>query len=707
MMHFKSRKIVHFILFAAVIVLQIAAFTFWYTEKNIEKNIYNSIDEISRPNEALTLSNNAIKSYFEADNAFNDYLNTSSKMRYENYQEAIKKLITELDKLGSLTERNSGFRTIIKSKIGIEKDISTLKSEFNAILKSNLKSTAPAALNFRVKSYDYEKVLSSISYDTTKTAVVTKKKGFFGRLGNAISGKNDVDKEEVKSVIRMVFNNQEKAGSFEEQLKNIFKVTENYYKNEVSKIQRVHNKLQEKDSKLIAINKYILAKSQEIVLVYSHSAQELNKLEYLKYIKGYNATLSEKQQFIFYLLLAMGAITALLLVYTIYLYALENKLQKLKNNAELNLDKKNQLIGMLSHEMRAPLNIISNFSKKLKNSNTDPALNAPIDSLFFTANSLQITVSQILDFFKNENNALILYHTKMNLKAEVNAILDSLKALAELKQLDIIASIPSGLDVQIWADKVKIHQLFYNIIGNAIKFTKQGSITVETNLEKIDGLYKLVVKIIDTGAGIPAEEVDKIFDQFYQSKTHQEQISFGAGLGLTLCKNIISLFNGEIKVKSKLNVGTEISFFLLLEPSNEEQETSQTKLLHQFKDKNLEVVVVDDDPMTLLLLKKLIGKLHFKATTFQDVAAAKIYLNTNEAHLIITDLQISEYSGFDFVEDIKRIPNKNATVPILVITGDSYMNTANLKELYVDDILIKPINKEELYFKMYTLLKGH
>jgi signal transduction histidine kinase/CheY-like chemotaxis protein len=472
----------------------------------------------------------------------------------------------------------------------------------------------------------------------------------------------------------------------------------------VFKLQKIYATLREKDNQLIKVNKNILATSQQIVLIYSSSAQELNRIEYLHYIKHYNSRLLEKKQFIFYLLIAISIITVLLLLYTIYSYMLEKNLIKLKQNVEISLNKKNQLIGMISHEMRAPLNIISNFSKKIKNSNTDPSLNSSIDSLYFTSNSLQITVSQILDFFKNENNTLLLYKTKMNLKTEVSAILESLKALAELKQLEIIYTIPKELDENVWADNVKIHQLFYNIIGNAMKFTKKGSITVVTSLQKMGQNYRFDVKITDTGAGIPAQEVDKIFDEFYQSKAHQEQISFGAGLGLTLCKNIITLFKGEIKVKSEINVGTEISLFLILEPSNEEQESSEIKLLNQFKDKSIEIVVVDDDPLILLILKKLIEKLHFKATTFQEVESAKIYLSRNVANLIITDLQISEYSGFHFVEDIKKIPNKNAEAPVLVITGDSYMNTANLKELQIDDILIKPINKEELFFKIHTLL---
>ena len=704
-MNLKNRKIIHLLLFISIITLQALAFSFWYSEIKIQNNLYTSIDKIAKPNEAVSLSNQAIKSYFTASNAFTAYLNSNSAQDYSIYRTAIKKMAADLDQLSSLSTKDNVFKQIIASKLSAEKNVSDLQAELNLIINTNFEAAAKLEdIDFKVKAYNYETVLSSITYDTTKTAVVTKKKGLFGRIGSALSGKTQVDKEEVKSVIKMVFNNQEKSGSFEDQLRNIFKLTENYYKTEVTKLKKVHSALKAKDKDLLLINKSILSKSQEIVLLYSSSAQELNRIDYLNSIKKYNASLKDKKKFIFILLITISIVTILLLLYTVYSYLLEKNLQQAKINAEISLDKKNQLIGMISHEMRAPLNIISNFSKKLKGLNTNPVLNSNIDSLYFTANSLQITVSQILDFFKNENSTLLLYNTKINLKTEVGSILESLKALAELKQLQINYSISSNLDQDVWADNVKIHQLFYNIIGNAIKFTKTGSITVETNLTAEGEKLRFDVKITDTGAGIPSEELDKIFDKFYQSKTHHEQISFGAGLGLNLCKNIIELFNGEITVKSKLNIGTEISFFLILETLKLEQETNQTKLINQFKDTNKELLVVDDDPITLLLLKKLMSKINFKVTTYQEVDAAKEYLSTNEVDLIITDLQICDYSGFDFIEDIKEIKNNNAKIPIIVITGDSYMNTANLEELQIDEILIKPINKEELFFKIYTVL---
>lgn len=706
-MNSKYRKTIHLLLFLSIIALQVVAFKFWYSEMNVQNDLYQSIDKIAKPNQALTLSNQATKSYFDANNAFATYLNTTTAADFKKYQLSLQKMTADLQQLSALTTTDAVFKDIIDKKVGAETKLSVLKAELDQIINTNFNAVKKLQdIDFKVKAYDYEKVLSSITYDTTKTATVTKKKGLFGRIGNALSGKNQVDKEEVKSVIKMVFNNQEKSGSFEEQLSNIFRVTENHYKTEINKLKKVQSNIKAKDKQLLLINKSLLAKSQEIVLLYSSSAQELNKLEYIKSVEDYKDSLKNKKKLIIVLLTAIALVTVLLLVYTINSYILENKLAKAKTLAEINLDKKNQLIGMISHEMRAPLNIISSFSKKIKVVNTNPDLNANIDSLYFTANSLQITVSQILDFFKNENNTLVLYNTKVNLKTEVNAILESLKGLAELKQLQINYNIQPDLDIEVWADNVKIHQLFYNIIGNAIKFTKTGSITVNTKLTKDQNSYRFDVAIKDTGAGIPAHEIDKIFDKFYQSTSHQEQISFGAGLGLNLCKNIIELFKGQIAVKSEVNVGTEISFFLMLEPLNAEQETNQAKLTRLLENSKKEFVVIDDDTMTLLLLKKILSKINVKVTTFQEVEAAQEYLSTNEIDLLITDLQISSYSGFDLIDHIKELSNKNANIPIVVVTGDSYMNTANLQELHIDEILIKPVAAEELFFKINKVLKS-
>ncbi|MBC8645301.1 response regulator [Flavobacterium lindanitolerans] len=375
-----------------------------------------------------------------------------------------------------------------------------------------------------------------------------------------------------------------------------------------------------------------------------------------------------------------------------------------KIEAEKNVEFKNRIIGMLSHEMRSPLSIISNLTNKLISTKMDGAQNDMAKSLNFTSNSLHITVNQILDFFKNENGKLQLYNSKTVLKNEITSIVESLKSLADAKKIELVSHIDDSLQNEVWADSGKIHQLFYNMIGNAIKFTSKGNITVDCRFTEVNDKFKLDVKIKDTGAGIPKEDLDKIFDKYYQSKFHKDRASFGAGLGLSLCKEIIELYDGEIRVESEPGTGTEISFHLFLEKSDSSQETNQARLIRSYGKSGIRVAVIDDDRIITTLLKKLLADINFEMIGFNSDIAAKEYLKKENANIILTDLQIANASGIDLIKDIKSIPNHNATVPVIAITGDTYMNSIELSSIQADELLIKPINKEELYSKLLKVL---
>ena len=448
------------------------------------------------------------------------------------------------------------------------------------------------------------------------------------------------------------------------------------------------------------INKKILNNSQEILTFYTLSAQDSSRIQFEEALSA----IKNRKSLVVLLIFLLAISTIFLLIYTLYAYHREDELAKAKIAAENNLEFKNRLIGMLSHEMRAPLNIISNLTNRLKAKNTDLILAGKINLLHFTSNSLQITVNQILDFFKNENATLVLYNSKLNLQEEIPSILQSLSSLAEAKNIALISNLDPKMAKEVWADKGKIHQLFYNIIGNAIKFTNKGNITVTSKFTEIENRYRLDVKISDTGVGIPKEDLDKVFDKYYQSKFYKEQISFGAGIGLNLCKEIVELYNGEIAVDSEIGKGTEITFHLFLEKPNSAHITAQSLLIKRFDGKKMNIAMVDDDPMTLAVLKKLVSEINFTATDFTSADAIQKYLENETVDAIITDLQIADKSGIQLVKDIKMLKNRNTKVPIIAITGDNYMDTVDLSELQINEILIKPLNKEEFYSKLLKAL---
>ncbi|UUC47127.1 ATP-binding response regulator [Flavobacterium cerinum] len=691
----QKRKKVHIALFISIIIIQLLFFWMWYQQNKEYNTLSESVQNANKPNEAIYFSNQATQSFLNAQNAFNDYLLSYKKASLGQYERSIREMTVYLDSLDKLTEVNKDFFNVIKSKETTEKEIYRIRKQLDSLMRRGiipLMESDSLPPNYNIRKYNYNKTLNSISYDTILTTDKDRKNGFFTRIGKAISGKNNIMKERLQVRIKMIYGNTEKVGSFEDQLKNTFTSIDHYYTQEFKKLNQTYNNLRKKDRELLEINKTILKNSQEILQMYSDSAQELDKLKYITALNNI-----EKQKTLILTLLAiMIIITIILLFYTQFAYIYEKNLLNAKTEAEKNLEFKNRIIGMLSHEMRAPLNIISNFSKKLKTSRLPETDIPTVNSLIFTSNSLQITMNQILDFFKNRNSKLVVYNSAFNLKNEILSVLESLRSLAEIKKIDLILAIDSKSDTMVWADNVKIHQLFYNIIGNAIKFTKQGHIKVTADLSDKGNQYLLDVIIKDTGAGIPAEDLENIFNEHYQSKFHSEQIKLGAGLGLNLCKEIVALFGGTISVTSVLQKGTEVRFSLLLDKNG----TTKTGLeqLREINERNpLSIVAIDDDPIALSIVGKLITTTNARFTGFTSIPELKNHLSVHPVDLILTDLQLDTQSGIQLARDIRSL----YTIPIIAITGDDNITrNGNIEELPFESVVSKPVNKEEFYAKI-------
>lgn len=697
----KYRKFVHFTLFVLVVFIQVAIISLWRDQNQNEKKLASSYASASERSLIFEYSNLVTKNYFTAENSFIEYLHDYNPKSLEKYQTSLSNMVLYLDSLSVYTDSDHKFSDNIEVKKNKEQEVIALQKKLDVLINSKI----DAQNNFNrvktsIKPYDYASVLNSISYDTIKSTEEKTKKGFFGRIGDAVSGKSEADKEQLHVTMKMKFDNVQKSGTVEEQMTNIFSTTNSYYQNEFKNLRNTYVNLRNVDKELLEINKKILQNTQDIILYYNQSSHNLDQKQFQYSVEN----LQIKRSMILNLIWMMAFCTFFLLAYSIYAYYYEKKLALAKIQAENNVEFKNRIIGMLSHEMRSPLNIISNLTQKLNSRNVDSEESKTLNLLNFTSNSLQITVNQVLDFFKNESSKLILYNSRVNLKKEIDTILSSLKALASAKNIEMITQIDSSVDKEAWADYGKIHQLFYNIIGNALKFTNHGNITVTAELQATGEKFRLDISIKDTGVGIPPEDIERVFDKYYQSTNFKEQISFGAGLGLNLCKEIVELYGGKISVTSQLNEGTEVSFYLFLE-KDEDKKTNQAELISKFAEKPKKVAIVDDDLMVTTVLKKIFKNIHFESVVYNTGEEVLSHLKSENVDLIVSDLQIGTYSGFQIIREIKAFENHNSKVPIIVITGDTNISNMDSKTIGADEILAKPINKEELYSKILKLMK--
>lgn len=221
---------------------------------------------------------------------------------------------------------------------------------------------------------------------------------------------------------------------------------------------------------------------------------------------------------------------------------------------------------MISHEIRSPLNIISIYSKHLSKKYEDEQLKEGLQSINFSANSLSLLANQILDFSKSEHVENSLKMSAFALRNEFEEILKTLETFVDDNGNKLMTQNDISNEIWVNADAAKIHRLLYNLIGNANKFTEKGTIEVSLQSTLItNNQLRVDISVKDSGIGIAAEDLENIFENYKQGNKLTKIKNLGVGLGLNLCKEIVDLYHGNIKIASEKDQGTIIELFILLE----------------------------------------------------------------------------------------------------------------------------------------------
>ncbi len=565
-LNFKNRKAVHFALLASIIFLQLLLLVILYNEIFNESKLDDLETELKISDQAKHFSDLTKGDYIAAQHNLQNYIQTKDNQYLTNYNTALYNLNQNIDSLAKTVGKSNLYSLYLNRKDSTPLSIEELNKAIDSLINVQiLPSTQLEKDLLKLNPFNYEDVLNSITVESYMMVDSVERKGLFGRLGNAISGKVDVQKEKVNVVVTMKYGKKVTTGNIEEQLANAFKNTNNYYQNEFLNYKNKLTTLKGKDSNFLNRNNQLLNYSDLLLKKYDTALVSFTNDSKLKFQDQYKTNKLIRNYAVIGLVLFMVIISGILILLTRLAFDYEKRLLLAQEKIQQNLSFKNRIVGMISHEIRSPLNILSIYSKNISKQIKDESVQESLKSIQFTTNSLSLLANQVLDYSKNENKKLELNKSNFYLKDELNEILKSLSSFVENNgnRLEIENKISENF--LIHSDAVKIHQLFYNIVGNANKFTKKGLITISLNSEKtLDHKINLLVAIKDNGMGIDEADIQHIFESYHQGEISADVKNLGAGLGLNLCKEIIDLFDGTIKVSSKKNIETIVSFNLLL-----------------------------------------------------------------------------------------------------------------------------------------------
>ena len=564
LLDFKSRKVIHYSLIICILLIQLLIAGFFYNEFISRKNLTRIENQLKEINLLETLTVDSRKELLLAQNSFQKYAVTEDKQYLKPYFESLNEVGNNLEKISHYENKYPRLKNIA---IAQKKDTSQVKK-----LKSLIDSTYQYSNHSNIKidnvfpklnKYNLNYSFDKYDIETKTYSDTVKKKGLFGRLGDAIAGKENVRKE--NTVITIKQGKKPNSELIKNDFDSIINVVNNHYTGQIKKIQVNVTNNQKNTGNFYKIFNNLMLYSNELMNIYENAIKDSKANLQKEYEKQYSKNNRSRMYLLFGAIILMFIVSILIMILTRIAFIYERKLNKANKRIKENLNFKNRILGMLSHELRSPLKIIGLFINKINKKTNDDSIKEYLKSISFTNNTLLIQANQILEYTKNQQVENKLIPVVFNLKNEINAILTSIKPYIETRNNEFIISENINPEITIYSDNTKINQLFMNILGNANKFTENGKIKVNTKTEPIDqNTISLITEITDTGAGISKKDLEKIFEPYYQGVLSDDVENLGAGLGLSLCKEMVELYSGKISVTSEINKGTTVTFALNL-----------------------------------------------------------------------------------------------------------------------------------------------
>ena len=381
----------------------------------------------------------------------------------------------------------------------------------------------------------------------------------------------------------------------------------------------------------------------------------------------------------------------------------QNKaLEIAREEAERATKAKSEFLSVMSHEIRTPLNAIISLSHIMEMDNEDAEMQEYIDALKFSAEGLHSLINDVLDYNKIEANKLVLESIEFSIIDLLRNIRDSFKYKARSQGIDLLVEIGEHMPDRVIGDPTRLTQIFNNLIGNAIKFTHEGHVHIKASLEGLkDDVATVNFEVNDTGIGIPKDKLKTIFEEYEQAGNETTRQYGGTGLGLSITQKLLRLMQSEIRIESAEEEGTQLSFSVSFKIN---QAFDMVNLQDQTRDKDLKqkkVLVVDDNDMNRLVLKRLLVNWNAQFEEASDGQIAVEKCKQNEYDLVLMDIEMKPLSGFAAAELIRKIEIKNSTTPLIAMSG--YL-TSEFEEEFSNSpfltLVQKPFEPNELYRKI-------
>lgn len=381
-----------------------------------------------------------------------------------------------------------------------------------------------------------------------------------------------------------------------------------------------------------------------------------------------------------------------------------------KEKAELASKTKANFLSTVTHELRTPLYAVTGLTNMLLDEDPKEHQIPHLKSLKFSGDYLLTFINDILQINKIEANKVELDPEPFNLKQKLENVISALSNSANDQDTKIHFNYEDGLPETYIGDQLKISQILINLLGNAIKFTKDGDIWVRAyKIDVKDNTYNLRFEIEDNGIGITKEKQDQMFDSFSQGSVQINRRYGGTGLGLSIVKGLIQILKGKIYLKSELGKGTTFFFEIPLEYDKNAdkpivEEVKKVNKMESLDLSKVKILIVEDNKINQMITKKILNKMGLYCDVVENGEDAVEQVKEVTYDVVLMDIHMPGISGLEATKIIRTFDKELTIFALTAVTLEDKMH--EFGDAGFDDIISKPFKQEDFETKLHAALSG-
>ncbi|WP_439880652.1 ATP-binding protein [Pontibacter sp. MBLB2868] len=708
------------------LALSLVVFAIYLTYASFTQ-LLHSVDVLSEPNRKLNSLQHTLATISAAESSIRAYTLTTKQEHFKEYINHLDSIEGQLDTLQALMKYSPGELAQVDSIATLLQAKQESLQNFIALKKEQKSLDLPGKAMRQIASSAEEKPLSTTIKQHTTTTISDRltlknngdseeparaqeqpkeeKKGFFSKLFS----RKDKDEKQPEAppeviipeinVTREVEVDTNRITSPVAPLAKVRRILHNVQREAEQKAEQ----LQAKELALLQQDKHIMDQIRSMMY-------ELERNELEKSIENSaRARVVAKDTSMVLLLVGIGGLGGGIAFILLILRDItrsnnyRSKLIKAQKEAVQLARAKEAFVANMSHEMRTPLNVILGFTQQLHHTPLKIQQQEHVQAINGAGQHLLHIVNDVLDLSKIEAGKLSINSTSFSMQELLVEVKQAFSLKASSKSIDFRCHLGDAMPDALQGDALRIKQILFNLIDNAIKFTHQGQVSVDVNLlSQRRSRVVTSITVSDTGIGIPQNKVQHIFGEFNQADNTILRKYGGTGLGLSISKKLVEMQGGTLSVKSEQGTGTTFTIVLpLLKATASTVATVKaapvTKSFHGFS-----ALVIDDDAYSRTLGELMLSRWGMQVYLANDGQEALELVKKNKFDVVLTDIQLPGVSGKTVARAIRK---HDKEVPILAVTANILSNDPDFfKGSAIAGYLLKPFTEMELHLKLQEVL---